>query len=79
MPNVKEKEPLMAISTEPDDAESATGEASALTQEQRAIETINAIAAGGDPSLEAFRLANDFTDRQTAKLSAWFRRWKPRR
>jgi hypothetical protein len=54
------------------------GDKPALTQEERAIETIIAIAAGGDPSVEAFRLANDFTDRQTAKLSAWFGRWKRR-
>jgi uncharacterized protein YoaH (UPF0181 family) len=55
------------------------GDKPELTQQQRAIETINAIAAGGNPSVEAFRLANDFTDRQTAKLSGWFGRWKRRR
>jgi hypothetical protein len=55
------------------------GDKPAPTQQERAIETINAIAAGGDPTLEAFGLANDFTDRQTAKLSSWFGRWKRRR
>jgi hypothetical protein len=64
--------------TEPQEAEPA-GDESSLTQQQRAIETINAIAAGGDLTVETFRLANDFTDRQTAKLSAWFGRWKPKR
>jgi hypothetical protein len=67
--------------TKPEDAESVAADDSkrALTQQERAIETINAIAAGADPSREAFRLANDFTDRQSAKLSSWFGRWKRRR
>jgi hypothetical protein len=67
--------------TEPEDAKVFPGDDSKrpLTQQQRATETINAIAGGADPSMEAFRLANDFTDRQTAKFSAWFGRRKPRR
>jgi uncharacterized protein YoaH (UPF0181 family) len=66
--------------TEPDDAESVANVNSerSLTQQQRAIETLKAINAGGDPSAEAFRLANDFTDRHAARLFAWFGRRKPR-
>ncbi len=45
----------------------------ALKQQERAIDAINAIAAGADPSSEALRLANDFSDRQTARLTAWLR------
>lgn len=56
-----------------------TGAQRARTQQERAIEAINAISAGADPGMEALRLANDFTDRQTAKLSARLRRSKPQR
>ena len=44
------------------------------TQEERAIETINAIFLGADPADEAKKLSNGFTDRQSSKLTAWFRR-----
>jgi hypothetical protein len=66
--------------TEPEDAESVGSDnfERSLTEQQRAIGTIKAINAGGDPSAEAFRLANGFTDRQTARLFAWFGRWKSR-
>jgi hypothetical protein len=64
--------------TEPEEADPA-GDKPALTQQERAIATMRTIAAGGDLTVETFRLANDFTDRQTAKLSAWFGRWKPKR
>ncbi|MDQ1608545.1 MAG: hypothetical protein QOE16_1277 [Microbacteriaceae bacterium] len=48
-----------------------------LTQEERALEAIWAIGAGADPTAEAFRLSNEFTDRQTARFWAWLRRRKP--
>jgi hypothetical protein len=66
---------------EPEDAECVADDDSepTPTQQERAIAAINAIAAGADPSREAFRLANDFTDRQTAKLSDWVGRLKRRR
>jgi hypothetical protein len=43
------------------------------TQQQRAIQVINAISAGANPGLEAMQLANEFTDRQEARLVAWYR------
>jgi hypothetical protein len=49
----------------------------ARAQEQRAIETINAIVAGGDLSKETLDLSNEFTDRQTARLTSWLRGKKP--
>jgi hypothetical protein len=48
-----------------------------LTQEERALEAIWAIGAGADPTAEAFRLSNEFTDRQTARFWAWLRRRRP--
>jgi hypothetical protein len=38
------------------------------TQEQRAIRAVQAIMGGANPTVEAETLANEFTDRQTAKL-----------
>jgi hypothetical protein len=43
------------------------------TQQQRAIRAIEAIMAGANPAVEAELLANEFTDRQTARLSKWVR------
>jgi hypothetical protein len=43
-------------------------------QEERANRAIEAIMRGGDLSAETQNLSNAFTDRQTARLSAWFRR-----
>ena len=43
------------------------------TQEQRAQRAIEAIFSGADLNAEAMQLANEFTDRQTARLSAWVR------
>jgi hypothetical protein len=62
--------------TESDDASSVTGDRQqrALAQQERAIEAINAIFSGSDLTEESLRLANEFTDRQTARLSAWLRR-----
>lgn len=48
----------------------------ARAQETRAIETINAIFAGGDLGEETLDLSNEFTDRQAARIAAWVR---PRR
>ena len=42
--------------------------------EKRALEAIAAINAGANPTREAFTLSNEFTDRQSARLSAWVRR-----
>lgn len=44
------------------------------TQEQRAQRAIEAIFSGADLNAEAMQLANEFTDRQTARLAAWVRR-----
>ena len=43
------------------------------TQEQRAQRAIEAIFSGSDLTEEAMTLANEFTDRQTARLSKWVR------
>ena len=43
------------------------------SQEQRAQRAIEAIFSGADLNAEAMQLANEFTDRQTARLSAWVR------
>jgi hypothetical protein len=43
-------------------------------QEQRALEAIRAVQAGADPTAEALRLANEFTDEQTGRLMSRFRR-----
>jgi hypothetical protein len=46
----------------------------AAAQEQRAMDALAAIFAGGDLTAEAEALANEFTDRQTARLRNVFRR-----
>ncbi|WP_279366553.1 hypothetical protein [Microbacterium testaceum] len=43
-------------------------------QEQRALRSIEAINAGADIGDEAFRLANEFTDRHTSRFAAWLKR-----
>lgn len=43
-------------------------------QEAEALHALEAIMNGGDLSAEALRLSNDFTDRQSGGLAAWFRR-----
>ncbi len=43
-------------------------------QEQRALRSIEAIDAGADIGDEAFRLANEFTDRHTSRFTAWLKR-----
>jgi hypothetical protein len=48
----------------------------AKAQQERAIATINAIATGADPTMQAYILANEYTDRQEARLLAWLRRSK---
>ncbi|OZD38597.1 hypothetical protein CH252_32190 [Rhodococcus sp. 06-1477-1B] len=40
-------------------------------QEKRALRSIEAINAGADIGDEAFRLANEFTDRHTSRFTAW--------
>jgi hypothetical protein len=43
-------------------------------QEERAIAALEAIMRGGDLAAESQALSNEFTDRQTARIGAWFRR-----
>ena len=42
--------------------------------EKRALEAIAAVAAGANPTREAYALSNEFTDRQSARVAAWLRR-----
>lgn len=42
-----------------------------LTPHERALEAVKAINAGANPAYEAYVLANEFTDRHTARLWAW--------
>jgi len=42
-------------------------------QEQRALRAIEAIGAGANIGDEAFRLANEFTDRHTSRFTTWLR------
>ena len=42
--------------------------------EKRALEAIAAVAAGANPTREAYTLSNEFTDRQSARVAAWLRR-----
>lgn len=42
--------------------------------EQRALRALRAIDDGADIGAEALKLSNEFTDRHTARLSAWLRR-----
>ncbi|MCU1446678.1 hypothetical protein [Cryobacterium sp.] len=53
----------------------------ATEQEQRALRGLESIFIGGDLVEESLKLSNQFTDRQTGRLSAWFRRLtgRPRR
>ena len=48
--------------------------ARARAQEQRAIEALDAIFAGGDLTEESMKLSNEFTDRQAARLTKWLKR-----
>ena len=45
------------------------------TQEQRAMRSLQAIFGGADPTVEATQLANEFTDRQSGRFTAWVRRF----
>ena len=42
-------------------------------QERRALEVLGSIGRGGDLGAETLALSNEFTDRQTARLGAWWR------
>ena len=44
------------------------------TQEERAMRALAAIWGGADLTEEAMKLSNEFTDRQTTRLSKWFKR-----
>jgi glutamate-1-semialdehyde aminotransferase len=43
-------------------------------QQQRALEAIRAVQSGADPTAEALRLANEFTDERTSRLMGRLRR-----
>ncbi|SDO32071.1 hypothetical protein SAMN04487848_0376 [Microbacterium sp. ru370.1] len=49
-------------------------ERDAESPEDRALRALRAIDDGADIGAEAFALSNEFTDRHTARLSAWLRR-----
>lgn len=44
------------------------------TQEERALRALANIHAGADITDEAMRLSNDYTDRRTRRVKAWFAR-----
>ena len=44
------------------------------TQEQRALRSLQSIFGGADLTAETMRLANEFTDRQSGRLTGWLRR-----
>ncbi|WP_295784298.1 hypothetical protein [uncultured Microbacterium sp.] len=46
----------------------------AESPEERALRALRAIDEGADISAEALALSNEFTDRHTARLTAWWRR-----
>ena len=43
------------------------------TQEQRALRALQEVVGGADLTAQAEQLANEFTDRQTGRLSRWFK------
>ncbi len=45
----------------------------AAEQEKRADDVLWSIHSGGDMFAETFALANEFTDRQTARFGLWLR------
>jgi len=45
-----------------------------LTQEQRALKHISAIAGGANVTEQASELSNEFTDRFLARMGEWFSR-----
>ena len=49
-------------------------ESPAETQEERAVRSLQAIFGGADLTVEAMQLANEFTDRQSGRLTGWLRR-----
>ena len=44
------------------------------TQEERAIRSLQAIFSGADLTAETTQLANEFTDRQSGRLTGWLKR-----
>ena len=59
---------------EPDDRDDRRPDEPADEQERRAHQALDSIFSGGDLGDETLRLSNEFTDRQTARFSAWLRR-----
>jgi hypothetical protein len=45
-----------------------------VTQEERAIRSLEAIFSGADLTAETTQLANEFTDRQSGRLTGWLKR-----
>ncbi len=46
----------------------------AETQEERAMRALQAIWGGADLTEESMKLSNEYTDRHTARFTAWVRR-----
>ena len=44
------------------------------SQEERAIRSLKAIFSGADLTAETTQLANEFTDRQSGRLTGWLKR-----
>jgi hypothetical protein len=44
------------------------------SQQERAIRSLEAIFSGADLTAETTQLANDFTDRQSGRLTGWLKR-----
>ncbi|KQQ05813.1 MULTISPECIES: hypothetical protein [unclassified Rathayibacter] len=51
----------------------------APTPEQRALRAIRNVSEGCDPSIEAFMLSNEYTDRRLEQLRSIWTRWRSRR
>jgi hypothetical protein len=47
-------------------------------RQRRADAALEAIRQGADPVAEAFRLANDYSDEQSGRLTSWWRRRRDR-
>lgn len=59
---------------EPDKRDDRRPDEPADEQERRAHQALESIFSGGDLGDETLRLSNEFTDRHTARFSAWLRR-----
>ena len=55
--------------------ESQDAELVRMIRQEKAEAAVRAIAAGANPALEAFTLANEFTDGLTASIGGRIKRW----